>query len=79
MSSCALRIADLASSVADFILSVNLLTVSSPEELGLAQSPYREFVQCLVGMEVAALWSGRGCCARTLRWAGGHTSRPVIC
>ena len=39
MSSCALRIADLAFSVADFILSMNSLTVSSPEGTWLGSKP----------------------------------------
>ena len=48
-------------------------------ELGLAQSPYREFIQCLVGTEVAASQSRRGCCARTPRWVGGRTSHFAVC
>ena len=39
MSSCALQIANLVSSVADFILSVNSLTVSSLEGTWLGSKP----------------------------------------
>ena len=46
--------------------------------LGLAQSPYGEFIQCLVETEVAVSRSGHGCCAGTLRWVEGRTSHPVV-
>ena len=60
MSSCALRIADLASSVADFILSMNSLTVSSPEETWLGSKPIQGI--CPVSSR------NGGCCIAEWTW-----------
>jgi len=60
MSSCALRIADLASSVADFILSVNSLTVSSPEGTWLGSKP-------IWGICPVSSRNG-GCCVAEWTW-----------
>ena len=60
MSSCALQIADLASSVADFILSVNLLTVSSPEGTWLGSKP-------IWGIRPVSSRNG-GCCVIEWTW-----------
>jgi len=60
MSSCALRIADLASLVVDFILSVNSLTVSSPEGTWLGSKPIR-------GIRPVSSRNG-GCCIMKWTW-----------
>ena len=60
MSSCALRIADLASSVVDFILSVNSLTVSSLEGTWLGSKPIR-------GIRLVSSRNG-GCCVAKWTW-----------
>jgi len=90
MSSCALQITDLASSVADFILSVNSLTVSSPEGTWLGSKPIWEI--CLVSSRnggcYVAEWTwllcwnsaiGRRsyqsfCCSLTNRWRDWSSS-----
>ena len=60
MSSCALRIADLASSVVDFILSVNSLTVSSLEGTWLGSKPIRR-------IRLVSSRNG-GCCVAKWTW-----------
>ena len=60
MSSCALQIADLASSVADFILSMNSLTVSSPEGTWLGSKPIWE-------IRLVSSRNG-GCCVAEWTW-----------
>jgi len=60
MSSCALRIADLASSVADFILSMNSLTVSSPERTWLGS-------KSIQGIHPVSSRNG-GCCVVEWTW-----------
>jgi len=60
MSSCALHIADLASSVADFICSVNSLTVSSPEGAWLGSKPIQGI--CPVSSR------NGGCCIAEWTW-----------
>ena len=60
MSSCALRIADLASSVADFIRSVNSLTVSSPKGAWLGLKP-------IWGIRPVSSRNG-GCCVVEWTW-----------
>ena len=90
MSSCALQIADLASSVVDFILSMNSLTVSSPEEAWLGLKPIWEIcpVSSRNGGCYVAEWTwllcwnsaiGRRsyqsfCCSLTNRWRGWSSS-----
>ena len=60
MSSCTLRIVDLASSVADFIHAVNSLTVSSPEGAWLGSKPIR-------GIRLVSSRNG-GCCVAEWIW-----------
>ena len=60
MSSCALWITDLVSSVVDFILSVNSLTVSSPEGTWLGSKPIRGI--CPVSSR------NEGCCVAEWTW-----------
>ena len=60
MSFCALQITDLASSVADFILSVNLLTISSPKGTWLGSKPIR-------GIHPVSSRNG-GCCIAEWTW-----------
>jgi len=60
MSSCALRIANLAFSIADFIRSVNLLTVSSLEGAWLDSKPIWGI--CPVSSR------NRGCCVVKWTW-----------
>jgi len=55
MSSYALWIADLASSVADFILSMNSLTISSPEGTWLGSKPIWGI--CPVSSVTVVLWT----------------------
>ena len=60
MSSCTLWIADLASSVADFILSMNSLTVSSPERTWLGSKSTQ-------GIHPVSSRNG-GCCVVEWTW-----------
>jgi len=77
MSSCALCIADLASSVADFIHSVNSLTVSSPEGAWLGSKP-------IWGIRPVSSRNG-GCCVAEWTWllcwnsAIGRRSYQSLC
>jgi len=60
MSSCALQIADLASSVADFIRSMNSFTISSPEGAWLGSKPIQ-------GIRPVSSRNG-GCCVAEWTW-----------
>ena len=77
MSFCALQIADLVSSVADFILSINSLTVSSQEGTWLGLKPIR-------GIHLVSS-RNRGCCVIEWMWllcwnsAIGRRSYQLFC
>ena len=43
------------------------------------QIPCEKVFRCRAGIEAVGWWSGHGCCAGTLLWRGGCTSRPTVC